>query len=90
MTSRRIILSRAFAEIVYGRDNPYGWRMEYEHIDNIQRDDLMAFYQALFLPVQHDSRGAGRFLNRRDARQTGQAIRRLELQAGSLCRHSRP
>ena len=30
------ILSRSFAEIVYGRDNPYGWRMEYQHIDNIQ------------------------------------------------------
>ena len=29
---------------------PYGWRMEYEHIDNIKRDDLIAFYQRYFFP----------------------------------------
>src|SRR4051794_10930241 len=29
------ILHRTFPEIIYGRDNPYGWRMEYQHIDNI-------------------------------------------------------
>ncbi len=44
------ILSRTFAEIVYGRDNPYGWRMEYEQIDNIKRDDLIAFYKRYFFP----------------------------------------
>jgi zinc protease len=44
------ILSRTFAEIVYGRDNPYAWRMEYEHIDNIQRNDLIAFYKRYFFP----------------------------------------
>ena len=44
------ILNRSFAEIVYGRDNPYGWRMEYEHIDNIKRDDLVGFYKRYFFP----------------------------------------
>ena len=44
------ILSRSFAEVVYGRDNPYAWRMEYEHIDNIHRDDLIAFYKRYFFP----------------------------------------
>jgi zinc protease len=44
------ILNRSFSEIVYGRDNPYGWRMEYEHIDNIKRDDLTAFYKRYFFP----------------------------------------
>ena len=44
------IMNRAFAEVVYGRDNPYGWRMEYEHIDRIQRADLIAFYQRYFFP----------------------------------------
>jgi zinc protease len=44
------ILGRSFPEIVYGRDNPYGWRMEYEHIDNIKRDDLIAFYKRYFFP----------------------------------------
>ena len=45
------ILGRNFAEIVYGRDNPYGWRMEYQHLDNIQRDDMIAFYQRYFFPA---------------------------------------
>ena len=45
------ILGRTFPEIVYGRDNPYGWRMEYEHIDNIKRDDLIAFYKRYFFPA---------------------------------------
>ena len=44
------ILSRSFAEVVYGRDNPYAWRMEYQHIDNIRRDDLIAFYKRYFFP----------------------------------------
>jgi predicted Zn-dependent peptidase len=45
------IMSRSFAEIVYGRDNPYGWRLEYEHIDRIQRDDLISFYKRYFFPA---------------------------------------
>lgn len=45
------IMNRTFAEIVYGRDNPYGWRMEYQHIDNIQRKDLQAFYGRYFFPA---------------------------------------
>ncbi len=44
------ILHRTFPEIIYGRDNAYGWRMEYQHIDNIKRDDLIAFYQRYFFP----------------------------------------
>jgi zinc protease len=45
------ILSRSFAEVVYGRDNPYAWRMEYQNIDNIHRDDLIAFYKRYFFPA---------------------------------------
>ena len=45
------IASREFSEILYGRDNPYGWRMEYEHIDNIGRDDLVAFHRRYFFPA---------------------------------------
>jgi zinc protease len=44
------ILSRSFAEVVYGRNNPYAWRMEYAHIDNVHRDDLIAFYKRYFFP----------------------------------------
>ncbi len=45
------IASREFSEIVYGRDNPYGWRIEYEHVDRIQREDLIAFYKRYFFPA---------------------------------------
>src|SRR5262249_20923530 len=34
------IVEREFDETLYGRDNPYGWREEYEHINRIQREDL--------------------------------------------------
>ena len=45
------IASREFADLLYGRDTPYGWRIEYEHLDRIQRDDLVAFYQRYFFPA---------------------------------------
>ncbi|MEN6533394.1 MAG: pitrilysin family protein, partial [Bryobacteraceae bacterium] len=45
------IAAREFAEIVYGKDNPYGWRMEYEHVERIQRQDLIAFYRRYFFPA---------------------------------------
>jgi len=45
------IASRVFAETIYGRDTPYGWREEYEHVDRIQRDDLIAFYKRYFFPA---------------------------------------
>ncbi len=45
------IAAREFSEAVYGRDNSYGWRMEYEHVDRIQRDDLIAFYRRYFFPA---------------------------------------
>ncbi|MBX9603235.1 MAG: insulinase family protein [Bryobacteraceae bacterium] len=45
------IAGREFASIVYGRDNPYGWQIEYEHIDRIRREDLQAFHQRYFFPA---------------------------------------
>ena len=45
------IASREFDEIVYGRDNPYGWREEYDDINRIGRQDLIAFYQRYFFPA---------------------------------------
>lgn len=44
------IASREFSEILYGKDTPYGWRMEYEHVDRVQREDLVAFYERYFFP----------------------------------------
>jgi zinc protease len=45
------IAAREFAEILYGRDTPYGWRMEYEHVNRIQREDLLVFYRRYFFPA---------------------------------------
>ena len=45
------IAEREFEEVIYGRDNPYGWRDEYEHLNHIHRDDLIAFYKRYFFPA---------------------------------------
>ena len=45
------IADREFASILYGRDNAYGWETEYVHIDSIQRQDIMGFYQRYFFPA---------------------------------------
>ena len=44
------ITRREFANLVYGKDNPYGWQMEYEHVDRIERADLERFYRRYFFP----------------------------------------
>ena len=45
------VASREFADIVYGRDTPYGWEMEYATLNNIQRADVIAFYKRYFFPA---------------------------------------
>jgi zinc protease len=45
------IVEREFAEIAYGKNTPYGWRMEYATVDRIQRDDIVQFYQRYFFPA---------------------------------------
>ena len=45
------IAQREFYSLLYGRDTPYGWREEYEHIDRIRREDLIAFYKRYFFPA---------------------------------------
>jgi predicted Zn-dependent peptidase len=44
------IPDRELSRILYGRDTPYGWQMEYEHLDRIHRDDLVAFYHRYYFP----------------------------------------
>lgn len=44
------IASRELASIVYGRNNPYGWMIEYEHVARIQRQDLIDFYRRYYFP----------------------------------------
>ncbi len=45
------IASDKFSQLLYGKDNPYGWEMEYETVDNIQREDLLAFHKRYFFPA---------------------------------------
>jgi predicted Zn-dependent peptidase len=45
------IADREFSDIVYGRNTPYGWRIEYADIDNIQRQDMIDFYHRYYFPA---------------------------------------
>ena len=45
------IASREFAGLIYGKDNSYGWDMEYANIDRITRADVQAFYNRYFFPA---------------------------------------
>ena len=44
------IASREFASAVYGRNTPWGWTIEYEHVDRIERADMVQFHQRYFFP----------------------------------------
>jgi zinc protease len=45
------IADREFADIVYGKDTPYGWQIEYATLDHIARGDVVAFYGRYFFPA---------------------------------------
>jgi zinc protease len=45
------IMEREFASILYGRNTPYGWDVEYADVDNIHRADLRAFYKRYYFPA---------------------------------------
>jgi zinc protease len=45
------VAEREFSDIVYGRDTPFGWRMEYATVDRITRGDLQDFYKRYFFPA---------------------------------------
>jgi len=45
------IAGREFTDTVYGRNTPYGWRLEYATVDRITRADLQAFHQRYFFPA---------------------------------------
>ncbi len=44
------ILSREFGKLIYGSDSPYARTVEYSTLDNIDRSDLIAFYDTYFYP----------------------------------------
>ncbi len=41
---------RELLSLLYGRDTSYGWTIEYEHLNNIKRDDLVNFYRRYYFP----------------------------------------
>ena len=45
------VTQREFGDAVYGRDNAFGWLTEYATLDNIKRDDIVAFYKRYFFPA---------------------------------------
>ncbi len=44
------IPERELNRIIYGRDTPYGWQVEYTDLDNIHRDDVLNFYHRYYFP----------------------------------------
>ena len=44
------IAERELSNIVYGRNTPYGWTIEYEHLARIHREDLQQFYRRYYFP----------------------------------------
>jgi zinc protease len=44
------IASREFKKLIYGKDSPYGRTMEYATVDQVERQDLLNFYQQYFHP----------------------------------------
>ncbi len=45
------IAVREFTDTVYGKNTPYGWRVEYRTISNITRDDIVAFHRRYYFPA---------------------------------------
>lgn len=41
---------RELLSILYGRENSYGWTIEYEHLGQIERQDLIDFYNRYYFP----------------------------------------
>lgn len=44
------IAQREFTDLVYGKNTPYGWQIEYATLDNIKRDDIVNFYKRYYFP----------------------------------------
>ncbi|MCG5058188.1 MAG: insulinase family protein [Limnoraphis sp. WC205] len=45
------IASREFQKLIYGQESPYARTVEYETLNNIQRENLVEFYQNYFHPA---------------------------------------
>jgi zinc protease len=45
------INTREFDKLIYGQGSPFAAVLEYEHLDNIARSDVAAFYRQFFAPA---------------------------------------
>jgi len=45
------IRGREFQNLIYGKNTPYGDREEYATIDNVKREDLIAFHDRYYFPA---------------------------------------
>ena len=44
------IPDRELSSILYGRNTPYGWQVEYADLDHIKRQDVLDFYHRYYFP----------------------------------------
>ena len=45
------VAGREFAGVVYGKDSPYGWDMQYATVNRITRADIQGCYKRYFFPA---------------------------------------
>lgn len=45
------VAEREFTGLVYGKDTPYGWQIEYATLGRIGRQDLLDFYHRYYFPA---------------------------------------
>jgi zinc protease len=45
------IATREFTALLVGKDNSYGWDIQYSNVDRIQRADVVDFYKRYFFPA---------------------------------------
>jgi len=46
------IMRREFLKLVYGATSPYARQFEYEDVDRLTRDDLVAFHATYYGPTR--------------------------------------
>lgn len=44
------ISHREFNKLIYGKNSPFAWDLEYEHLDNIAKQDIIDNYKKFFAP----------------------------------------
>ncbi len=72
------IPDRELASILYGRNTPYGWQIEYADLTHIHRDDLIQFYRRYLFPQEHHAGRVRRFFRLGNEGQARKTVRRMD------------